>query len=316
MNRFAKTAWAFVAYLIGVILFGAWVRITGSGAGCGSHWPTCHGELLPPSDSVQTLIEYTHRLTSGFCGIFGLVVIVWAWRRYGVRHRVFLGAVVTMVFILLESLIGAGIVLKELVEDDSSVARAVIISIHLVNTLVLTGAAALTAWWAGGGAPLRWSGAQGKVRWMRWLMLAGLVGIGLTSMTGAITALGDTLFPTTPALGPELLAKVRGELDAANHFLVRLRVVHPVVASAVALLLLMLGDKVRDEGPTLASRRWALALMITVCAQVAVGLLNIAMAAPGWLQLCHLLVGQLLWICALLMTASALTEAPADAQEV
>ena len=115
-NAFVNVAWAFVLYLIGVILFGAWVRITGSGAGCDSHWPTCHGEVIPTAPSTKTIIEFTHRLTSGACGIFGIGVVSWAFKRYG-SGRVAWAAVVTLIFIVIEGAIGAGIVLKELVEN-------------------------------------------------------------------------------------------------------------------------------------------------------------------------------------------------------
>ena len=140
-KAFARYAWAFVAYLLAVILFGAWVRITHSGAGCGSHWPTCNGDLVPLAPSIETIIEYTHRLTSGALGILGLVLVGWAARQR--RRRVLVAALVTLFFIILEALIGAGLVLKELVADDDSAARAIVISLHLVNTLMLTGAAAL-----------------------------------------------------------------------------------------------------------------------------------------------------------------------------
>ena len=78
-DALTRYAWAFVLYLIGVILFGAWVRITGSGAGCGSHWPTCHGELIPMAPATETIIEYTHRLTSGLCGPLALLLVGWVW---------------------------------------------------------------------------------------------------------------------------------------------------------------------------------------------------------------------------------------------
>ncbi len=306
MSRFTKVAWGFVAYLIGVILFGAWVRITGSGAGCGSHWPTCHGEIVPTDPTIGTIIEYTHRLTSGLCGIFGLIIIVWAVVRYGTRHRVFWAAVATMAFVIFEALIGAGLVLKELVENDDSVARAVIISLHLVNTLILTGAASLTAWWSQREKRMNWSAAGP----LKWLLLGGLLAIVATSMSGAVTALGDTLFPPDHKLGPELFSSLQADMSAANHFLVRLRILHPIIASVTAVYLLMLGDRVRDKGMGQEARRWAGWLMWAVVAEVLVGISNIALAAPGWLQLGHLLVAQVVWVCALLMAHNALCVQP------
>lgn len=295
-----RYAWAFVIYMLAVILFGAWVRITHSGAGCGSHWPTCHGEIIPFEPSVETMIEYTHRLTSGLLGIFGLVLIGWSWRRFG-NHGVFWGSVVTYTFIIFEGLIGAGIVLAELVADNDSVARAVVIAIHLVNTLTLVGAAGLTAWWSSGRSlPVL------RVRTtMHWLLAIGLLLLVATSMSGAVTALGDTLFPVDPAAGPGLLERVRDDLSPANHFLVRLRIVHPVVAVVAIVFLFAVGRILHETSARRSdARRLALVLMVGTAAQFGIGLLNIALAAPGWLQLVHLLLAQVVWLATLLLLVS------------
>ena len=65
MSRFAKYSWIVLVYNLVVILWGAYVRATGSGAGCGSHWPLCNGEVIPRAPEVETLVEFTHRLSSG-----------------------------------------------------------------------------------------------------------------------------------------------------------------------------------------------------------------------------------------------------------
>ena len=182
-NWFVRLAWSFWAYLVLVILFGAWVRITHSGAGCGAHWPTCNGEIIPLQPSLETMIEYTHRLTSGLCGIFGLVMLVYAAKRFGVKHRVFFAQSLTLLFVIFEGAIGAGLVLKELVADDASSARAMVISLHLVNTFFLTGSAAAAAFFAGENFP--------KVQLSSGLHLM-FRGIGafmvLVAMAGAIAA--------------------------------------------------------------------------------------------------------------------------------
>lgn len=297
-RTFSRFAWTFVAYLVFVILFGAWVRITHSGAGCGSHWPTCHGEVIPFEPSVETMIEYTHRLTSGFLGILGLVFVGWAAKLRS--RRILVAAVVTLVLIVFEALIGAGLVLKELVADDDSVARAVVIAIHLANTLLLTASASLVAWWSTHPAPLDFK----SDRRMLALCLVGLVAIVVTSMTGAVTALGDTLFPVDPTLGTGLVERVRDDLSAANHFLVRLRIVHPIVASVSALFLLVATYLMRYRAAGGDAARWATALFVLVLVQVGAGMANIALAAPGWLQIVHLLLAQAVWIAAVLMTVS------------
>ena len=302
-SRLATFAWLFVLYLLGVILFGAWVRITGSGAGCGNHWPTCHGQIIPAVESRQTLIEFTHRVTSGLCGLFGLALIAWAWARHG-ASRVFYAALVTMAFIVIEALIGAKIVLAELVADDDSVARAIVIAMHLVNTLVLMAAASLTAWWAGQ-RPEQPS-ARRLDRLDAALLCFGALCVIVTSMSGAITALGDTLFPIDPTLGEGLMARVRDDLSATKHFLVRLRVMHPVLAVLSSLYLLWLSSRFIARERASSVRRFGVALSVAIASQLALGLLNIALAAPGWIQLLHLLLAQGVWIALVLLCASAL----------
>ncbi|MEM7156150.1 MAG: COX15/CtaA family protein [Myxococcota bacterium] len=299
-SRFSSIAWAFVAYLLLVILFGAWVRITHSGAGCGSHWPTCHGQIIPLEPSTETIIEFTHRLTSGLLGIFGVGLLGWAAVRFG-KSRVTLAAVVTLVFIVFEGAIGAGLVLKELVADDDSVPRAIVIALHLVNTLLLTGAASLTAWWSTDERPV----APRKLGIGTWLLAAALLGLIVTSLTGAVTALGDTLFPVDLDTGTDLFARVRDDLDAAKHFLIRLRIIHPVVAVVAAGLVYGVAAWVREHARDPQSPRIAKGLQHAVVLQVVMGVLNIGLAAPGWMQLVHLLVAQLVWIAAVLTMVSA-----------
>ena len=124
MDRFARYSWITLAYNIAVILWGAYVRATGSGAGCGEHWPLCNGVVIPRDPSVATLIEYSHRITSGFALIAVVVLLVWVWRACAPGHPARRGAVWTVVFMLTEAAVGAGLVLFQLVADNASMARA------------------------------------------------------------------------------------------------------------------------------------------------------------------------------------------------
>ena len=279
MTRFEKSAWLYLAYLAGVILLGAWVRISGSGAGCGSHWPTCNGEIIPLAPSIKTLTEYAHRVTSGLCGIFGIALVIWARR---VNPWVLRAALASLFFVLVEGFIGAVLVKKELVANDTSASRALVIALHLGNTLLLTASTAAMAWWAG-------TRRASVLTVSRSLVLAALLALVLTSMTGAITALGDTLFPRQPALSGDLLAEVRGDLSPSQHFLVRLRALHPAVALAAAGLVgyLLLAAEATP---------WVIAGRIALAFQVLFGFANIALGAPGWMQILHLLNSQVVWV--------------------
>ena len=306
-RKFAALAWFFVAYLVGVVLFGAWVRITGSGNGCGSHWPACNGEIIPQAPAEKTVIEYTHRLMSGLCGIIALALVVWARR---MSRPVFRASLLALFFLVVESLLGALLVKRHLVVDDVSVARAYTVALHLANTLLLTASAALLAWRASsergqanpvGGQAARSVKGQGRLSPpapSRILLAIALVALLLTSMSGAVTALGDTVFPTQPALDGTLLAKVRADASPSQHFLVRLRVIHPVVAVLSALLVagvLIRTVARRGSAGTAYARLATLALGAVIC-QTGLGFFNVLLAAPGWMQIIHLLMAQAVWI--------------------
>ena len=289
--RFTLAAWLFLGYLIAVILFGAWVRISHSGDGCGSNWPTCHGEVVPTAPTTAALIEYTHRVTSGFCGVFGIILLAWSWLRFG-WGRVTRAVALTLLFVVFEGAIGAGLVLAELVADDDSIARAVVIALHLTNTLALTGFAALAAWR---------SGLDRQPLFLARRRLAFALALGLvvlTAMSGAVTALGDTLFPRAVTVESGLFAEIRDELSAGNHFLVRLRVLHPGLAIIAAAYLIWLLESEAEIN------RWARSAMYLVGIEVALGFFNIGLSAPGWLQILHLLAAQVLWVALILTCAS------------
>jgi heme A synthase len=286
---FSRYASLLLAYLLFVIVFGAWVRITGSGAGCGDHWPTCHGELVPRSPSAQTLIEYTHRLTSGSLGLMALALPVWAFRAFPPRHLARRFALATLILVLVEAAIGAGLVLRQLVALDASVARAVAVAVHLANTLLLTASAALTLASAQlGSSPAMPRAGRPEARGPGGkTLLVGLgVGLVLVSASGAVTALGDTLFPVSSADVP------------AEHFLVQLRVIHPLLACGLVCVAVLVAYRFAQEP---RCRPWALALGGLSVLQAALGALNISLNAPGWLQLLHLLLAQLTWLCVVLL---------------
>lgn len=302
-RRFALAAWGFVAFTVPVIVWGAWVRISGSGAGCGSHWPSCHGAVIPTAPGSKTVIELVHRTTSGLVVLFAVALAVWAVRVFPRGDRARSGAIGAAAFALAEAGLGAGLVLFGLVEKDDSVARAVVIALHLVNTFCLLGFGAVAAHAAGMGGPeLRWRAAGG---W-RFVLLAALGGALVTSMAGAVTALGDTLFPVDVTRDGSWVETVTGDLPAGTHFLVRLRVVHPLLALAVGLYLVVAAGRLAAAAPAPGVRRLALAVIALVLAQLAAGLVTVLLAAPGWAQLLHLALADGLWVALVVLTVATL----------
>ena len=296
LTRFAKYVWFVLVFNLGVILWGAYVRATGSGAGCGSHWPLCNGEVIPRSDQIETLVEFTHRLSSGVAFLLVVGMLVWAWRIFPRRHRVRTGAILSMVFMITEALVGAGLVLFELVADDASSARALSVSVHLVNTFILLACITLTAWWASGGKPvmLQW----GKVD--VWLLLAGFIGVLMLGMSGALTALGDTLFPVS-----SIEEGIKQDFSSAAHFLIRLRILHPTIAVIVAGYLILVINWINSKIKKKLNRQIGWLLISFFVVQLMAGLVNVLLLAPVWMQMLHLLLSDLVWISLVIFAAEA-----------
>lgn len=297
-RRFERIAWAVLGYTVLVILFGAWVRITGSGAGCGEHWPSCHGELVPRSPTVATVIEFTHRVTSGLC-LLSVLALVWLARRGFPRgHAVRLGAALAVLFTITEALVGAGLVRFGLVDKNDSVARAVVMSIHLVNTSLLTAALAYTAWRARVAAA-----AQATPRRAALWLGAALVGLLIVGVSGAVTALGDTLFPAQQL---DLAGRLAEDHGVGAHFLQRLRVFHPFLAVGIGLYVLVIANTLSGPQAPAEVRRWGGLVILGVLVQVAAGVANILLSAPGWMQIVHLLLGTGLWIAVIVFALTVL----------
>jgi heme o synthase len=297
--RFHHYAWGLLAYNIAVILGGAFVRASISGDGCGSHWPTCNGQLIPHGGRVETLIEFTHRASSGLLVPLILVLLVWAFRAFPRGHPARAGAVFALSLTFVEALIGAGLVLFKLVAHDRSVPRAIVMPLHLVTTFLLLMAVTLTAWWGGGARALRLKD-QGAMAWALGLALVATLLLGIS---GAITALGDTLFRAS-SLGEGL----RQDFSPGAHFLLALRIYHPLIAIAAGLYLTLVAGLAMHLRPSPQVQRFARAAVVLFLVQMTLGLVNLLLLAPIWMQLVHLLLADLFWISLVLMTASALAE--------
>jgi heme a synthase len=309
LTRFALTT---LAVNLGVILWGALVRATGSGAGCGSHWPLCNGSAVPRLASAATGIELVHRLTSGVALLLVVALSIWCWRTFPRRHPARSAALASLALILIEAALGAGIVLLELVGNDASAARDVYMALHLGNTFLLLAALALTCWLTTGAPAPRWSRRPGAE-----LALAA-AGLLLVGASGAVTALGDTVFPAA-SVG----AGLHQDLDASAHFLLRLRVVHPLLAVAVTGFLLVLPQRLGAARRGGVARRLGGAVSLLALGQLLVGATNVGLLAPIWLQLVHLLFADAVWLAFVLFAIAMLApvtvptpaaSAPASAQ--
>src|SRR5919107_1497619 len=229
IRRFARYAWFVTALTLAVILWVAFVRASKSGDGCGDHWPLCNGTVVPDASQSKTLVEFAHRATSGVAFLLVAGLCVWAFRRYGRGHAVRAAAAASGFFIVTESLIGAGLVLLRLVGDNTSVTRAVYLSVHLVNTFLLVAALALTAWWAARGVAERPRVFE---------FFRGRVGVAM---------LGSLALGVSGAVAVQFAA---GVVNAALLAPVWLQIVHLLLADLLWLALVLLSAESlrRSEG--------------------------------------------------------------------
>ena len=279
-------AWTMLSAVVLVVSSGAVVRATNSGAGCGASWPGCDQQLFPIPDSVEQLIEFTHRLLTAGLVLGGIVLIVVARRILGRQDPVTRAAIVAFAFLIFESMLGASLVLFGWVDQDASIGRLIVVPLHLFNTFALIAAYALTAWRAAGRSDFSIAEAGHRGR----TLMFGLVTLLVIAGLGALNALADTLFPAD-----SLESAFREEFQTAAPFLLQVRVLHPLVAIAgglgivwiVRYLSIGMSDSARKRGRTIV---WL------VVAQFGVGLINIALLTPLELQVIHLLLADLLWI--------------------
>ena len=295
-RRLAIYAWFVLVFTLLVVLWGAFVRATGSGAGCGNHWPLCNGAVVPRAPQVETMIEFSHRLSSGLNMLLVLGLVVWGFRLYGRGHPIRRGLLGAGLFIIMEALIGAGLVLFGLTADNDSRARAISMALHLVNTFLLMAALAYTAWLASGQSAPRFRG-QGLAGVGWWVGLAGVVFVG---MSGAITALGDTLFPTL-----SLTQGIQEELASDAHVLLRLRVWHPFIAVGVGLYVILLARLLARPRSVEAVGGLSTIVTALVIVELVAGAINVAVLAPVWMQLLHLFLACSVWISLFLLGMAA-----------
>jgi heme a synthase len=308
-RRFARYAWCVLAYNLLVILWGAVVRATGSGAGCGEHWPLCQGVVIPDAAQLATLVEFAHRISSGLAVVLVVLLLAFAFRHFASGHPARRCAAAALAFTLTEGLIGAALVLFGQVGNNASLTRAGVLSLHLINTFLLLGSIALTA--RAAGAPHTAGQAlqepepvakAGRIDAMVYLWYgAGLLAALATALTGTIAALSDTLFPAASlAQGFQL------DFSASANPLLRLRIAHPLIAVAAGAYLIFLGVRAIGLPVSAVAKRLAYGLVTLVVVQFLLGVLNLALLAPLGMQLLHLLTADLVWITLVLLSAEAL----------
>lgn len=291
---FPVLAWAVLAFNVGVVLGGAVVRATGSGDGCGASWPRCAGQIIPTNAGVETIIEFTHRATSGLA-ILGLVaLVVVAFRAFPRGDLVRLLVLVALGFMVVEALLGASLVLFGWVDQDQSLGRLVVVPLHLTNTFLLLGSLALTAWWGSGNPPPEKGRTRRELGWL----VAGAALIVAVGASGALNALADTLYPAE-----SLSEGVRAEFGSDSSLLLRVRVIHPLLAITAGLSVSFLATSLA-RGSSERTQRLAWIVGGLVFLQFFVGVANLALLTPLETQVLHLAMADALWITFVVFAAS------------
>jgi cytochrome c oxidase assembly protein subunit 15 len=298
-----RFSWGVLAYFIAVILWGAVTRATGAGDGCGNHWPLCNGTVMQHSPSVDTLIEFTHRITSGisFFSVVGLMI--WTFRATLRGHLARAASVASVVFTLIEAVLGALLVKLGLTAQSRSPLRAPYLALHFANTLLLIAALTLAAHML--------SRREGYLR--RSIRLVAPVGAGLglfvflaVGVTGSLAALGDTLFPAT-----SLSAALTQDFSATSGWLLRWRWTHPAIAFLASVFLIWILVRAAQRSTHWDNRGLSAMVLVLLAAQYVLGVMDVVLLAPLWLQVAHLLGADALWSALVVLTAR-LTLEPAE----
>lgn len=285
-----------------VVSSGALVRATNSGAGCGESWPRCDQQLFPIPDSIEQLIEFTHRMLTSGLVIGGIALIVLSYMQLGKSHPVTRAAVIAFGFLLFESVLGAALVLFGWVEQDASIGRLVAVPIHLMNTFALIAAYALVAWRAAGRADFSISNAGHRGR----VLVVGAGILVLIAAIGSLNALADTLFPAE-----SIVSAITEEFGSTAPILLKIRVLHPIVAIGGSIGIVFI-IRYLDVGMSRSTRKRGWMIMVIIGLQFVVGLANIALLTPVEIQVFHLVIADLLWIAYLFYMFAATTRRVAD----
>lgn len=296
MAAFTRYAWATLIYNVIVILWGVFLRASKSGDGCGRHWLTCQGEVIPSAPELKALIEYSHRITSFFSLVSVVVLVIWAFRRFGKGDRVRRSAVGALIFVVTEALVGAGLVLTGNTAETLTNARPFWMAGHLLNTFILLGFLTSTAWFAKNGRTVNLL-RPGKYA----AMLAAIaLGITVIGMAGSLTALSEMLFPAE-----SLLHGIDQDLSSASHILVRLRLLHPILSVVISVFVIFAaGWLARESGRDRSTVRWSNAITGLLIFQIFFGGATLLTLAPIVMQVGHLLIADLIWVSCVLLALS------------
>lgn len=301
MSAFARYAWFALGYNVLVILWGVFLRASKSGDGCGEHWLTCNGEIIPAAPQFKTIIEFSHRITTAIDGFVMLILVMWAmkiWygRRDGHSRQVMWAAVASLFFVITEAAVGAGLVLTGNTALNVTDTRPFWAMGHLINTFILLTFLTLTAWYATRGIEARFRFERKPLL----LALLGVLGLLFVGLSGSLAALSNMLFPSAT-----LAEGVAKDFSAASNMILRLRLSHPILSILTGVYMIFIaGWLKKNSGNDQAVSRWSNTLSLLIIGQVIFGAATLLTLGPIVMQLGHLLLADMIWIVFVLLGAS------------
>ena len=277
-----------LCFCLSIILWGAWVRISHSGDGCGQSWPSCQGKyFMDPGEQEKTWIEWIHRASSGLFGVTVLLLVVGA---FFLKHSaVFKSALVALFFTISEALLGARLVLAGLTGGNDSLARVLTMNLHLLNSLLLT-SSIFICWRLSIGKNFSLTKPNtGSDLFTPALTKIFIFVFFLIAFFGSVSSLSVSLFPST-----SLWEGMALDFDFQSHWLVRLRLLHPVLAIICGggfLLYYFLDFYFKNIKPKIMSELCPQKILIfCLCLALFSGLMNLVLLSPVFLKLTHLLI--------------------------
>lgn len=309
--RFARYAWFVLGYNVLVILWGVFLRASKSGDGCGQHWLTCHGEVVPSAPELKTVIEFSHRITSALDGLIVAALLIWAiiiWYRTRDRLSAYIlwFTAASFVFVLIEGALGAGLVLTGNTAETLTPARPFWMAAHLLNTLLILTWLTIAAWAASTGRLITLTGKAERLKWIA----AGAALIFIVGISGSVAALSTMIFPSDT-----IIEGLTQDFSPTSHILLRLRPFHPIIAVAAAIFFVFwtgwLKRKMADSERVV---RWANILSILVIVQLVFGALTLLTLGPILMQLGHLLLADSSWISFVLLSLNLMSGQTAEVQ--
>jgi len=276
-RRFTRLAWTAATFTYLLIILGAIVRITGSGLGCGEHWPLCNGKLLPPLD-LPTMIEYGHRLAAAAVTVLVTALAVYAWwlrRETGNEKRETPGVAAYMALTLLVLQVGLGAVTVKLSLPPWTVI------VHLGTAMLLLATLIVAAKLTPGASPVN---TELPITPGSRPGLVGIVALVLGFVTVLFGALTANLGAASACLGFPLC---NGQVVPAGSYLQHIHWTHRLLAYTLFAYVVWWAVRSRRRGA------WYLVALVTL--QVAVAAAMVLFALPQPLQAAHVAVGAAVW---------------------